>query len=208
MENSNLADEVKNFYKGELKDITMSFFKNPIDGILTIFKNPSEKAYTNSLILFASTFVFYVGSAYFLAGEARQFFKFMTFVKIGLLPPIMMLIITAIVFFIKSLSGSPDFKNELQTGGLCAIPLCLLLIIGFGLKIFSSDMDVISLVSNLANAGAVVLLLFLYILLMHINIVQQSLKASSTEDAITWYLAPAAVLLAGYLTYEVSKMLF
>lgn len=206
-EKSKLADEVKEFYLGELKDIFLTFIKNPIDGILNIFKNPSEKAYKNSLILFASTFVLYLAGSYFLAGEAREYMKFLTFVNIGLLPVVMMFIITIMVFFIKSVSGNPDFKNELQTGGLCAIPISLLLFMAFAIKFFSNA-DVMSLASNLAGAGTIALLFVLYILLMLINVFQQSLKASSTEDAIAWYLAPASVLLAGYLTYQVSEMLF
>lgn len=206
-EKQKLAEEVKEFYQGELKDIFLTFFRNPIDGILNIFQKPSEKAYKNSLILFASTFVLYFAGSYFLAGEARKYIEFSTFIKIGLIPIVMMLLISIIAFFIKSVSGNPDFKNELQTGGLCAIPISLLLFMAFVIKLFSNT-DIISLVNNLANAGTIALLFVLYILLMFINVFQQSLKASSTEDAISWYLAPASVLLAGYLTFQVSKMLF
>jgi len=206
-EKPKFAEEVKEFYQGELKDIFLTFFRNPINGILNIFQKPSEKAYKNSLILFASTFVLYFAGSYFLAGEVRKYIEFSTFIKIGLIPIAMMLLISIIAFIIKSISGNPDFKNELQTGGLCAIPISLLLFMAFAINFFSNT-DIMSLVSNLASAGTITLLFVLYILLMLINVFQQSLKASSTEDAIAWYLAPASVLLAAYLTYEVSKMLF
>jgi len=43
---------------------------------------------------------------------------------------------------------------------------------------------------------------------MLINVFQQSLKASNAEDAIAWYLAPASILVAIYLTFQISKGLF
>jgi len=207
VEKTKFADEVKNFYKGELKEIFMTFFKNPIDGILSIFQKPSDKAYSNSLILFGSVFVLYVIGSVILAGEARKYIEFSVFLKIGLIPIIMMLAISLIAFFIKSVSGKPDFKNELQTGGICGIPISLLLILALIIRLFIDD-NIMRLIDNPANAGTFVTLLLLYILLMLINVFQQSLKASNTKDAIAWYLAPASILLAIYLTFQISKVLF
>lgn len=115
-EKPNLTEEVKKFYKGEFGEIFIVFFKNPIDGILAIFKNPSDKAYTNSLILFGSVFILYFIGSYILAGDARSYLTFGVFLKMGLIPIIMMFMITIIAFLIKSFSGTPDFKNELQPG--------------------------------------------------------------------------------------------
>lgn len=207
VEKQKFADEVKTFYKGELKEIFMTFFKNPIDGILTIFRKPSDKAYSNSLILFGSVFVLYFIGSLIIAGESRKYIDFSVFLKIGLIPIIMMFTISLIAFFIKSVSGKPDFKNELQTGGICGIPISLLLILALIIRLFSDD-NIMRLVNNPANAGTAVTLLLLYILLMLINVFQQSLKASNTKDAIAWYLAPASILLAIYLTFQISKVLF
>ena len=206
-EKSKLTEEVKNFYKGEFGEIFIAFFKNPIDGILSIFKNPSDKAYTNSLILFGSVFILYFIGSYILAGDARSFMNFGSFLKLGLIPIIMMFMITIIAFLIKSFSGNPDFKNELQTGGLCGIPLGVLLILAIILRLFS-DSNILNLIYNPLSTGAIGLLFLLYILLMLINVFQQSLKASNTEDAIAWYLAPASILVAIYLTFQISKGLF
>lgn len=206
-QSSNLTDDVKNFYKGDLKRIIQVIFSNPTNGIYDVFKKPSEKAYQNSLILFASIFVLYVAGIYILLGEAREFFKNSDFIKIGIIPVAMMLMVTIIAFAIKSFSGKPDFKNELQTGGLCAIPLAIFILIGFVLKL-TGKFDIMSFAQDWAGAGLVALLPALYILLMLINIFQQSLKASSTKDAAAWFLSPASILLAIYLTYQVSKVLF
>jgi hypothetical protein len=39
-----------------------------------------------------------------------------------------------------------------------------------------------------------------YIFLMMVNILQQSLKASGTKDVLAYYLAPASVMVAWYVT--------
>jgi hypothetical protein len=49
---SNFKDEVKQFYNSDFKNIFFTFFKNPIDGIYSLLKSPSENAYKQSLILF------------------------------------------------------------------------------------------------------------------------------------------------------------
>jgi hypothetical protein len=185
----------------------MIFFRNPIDGILTIFQKPSGKAYTNSLILFGSVFILYFIGSIILAGNARHYLNFSDFFIIGLIPVIMMFIISIIAFLIKSISGKPNFKNELQTGGLCGIPISLLLFLAIIVKLFGND-DIMRLVNNPVTAGSIALLFILYILLMLINVFQQSLKASGTKDALAWYLSPASILLAVYLTFQISKGLF
>lgn len=105
----NLTNEVKNFYKGDFKVIFTTMFKEPIDGTLNLFKNPGEKAYLQSMILYGSVFVLYLVGFYILVGDARDYVEFYTFVKIGLAPVILMLFITAISFGIKSASGKPQF---------------------------------------------------------------------------------------------------
>jgi hypothetical protein len=47
-ETKSSLDEVKNFYKEDFKNIFLTVFTNPIDGIYNSFKNPSPKAYTQS----------------------------------------------------------------------------------------------------------------------------------------------------------------
>ena len=204
----NFTDEVKNFYKGDFKEIFMTFFKNPIDGIFSIFHKPSEKAYTHSIILYGSVFVICFLGGYLMAGQNRKFMEFATFLKIGMIPVLMMFVITLLSFVIKSVSGKPNFKNELLTGGLCGIPLGLLVPILLVIKLFASEDNAVNLLSNPVKGGIVGVLLLFYIILMLINVFQQSLKASGTKDALAWYLSPASILLSMYLTYEISKSLF
>ena len=205
---ANLRDEVKNYYKGDFKEIFVTIFKNPIDGIFSIFEKPSNKSYTQSLILFSSIFILYLVGGYIIVGEARQYLEFSNFIKISLIPVILMGLITVISFGLKSISGKPNFKAELLTGGLCGVPLGILMPLLLMIKLFASVDNIMSLVSNPAKLGIIGGLILFYILLMLINILQQSLKASGTKDALAWYLSPASILLAIYLTSAVAKNLF
>jgi len=206
---SKLTDDVKAFYKGDFKFIFNSFFKNPIDGIYSLFENPSEKAYLHSLILFASVFVLYLVGGYVIVGEYSKYLKLSQFIKISFVPVIMMLVISSLSFAIKSFSGKPNFKNELLTGGLCGIPLGLLIPVVLIIKIMVSKENIMQLIMNPKGAGTISILLYFYLILMMINVFQQSLKSSGTKDAIAWYISPASIFLAFYITYKiVDNILF
>ena len=200
-----VGDEVKQFYKGDFKNIFTTVFTNPIQGIYELLEKPSEKAYKQSLILFASIFFLYLVGSYIIVGEARKYMEFSNFIKISIVPVIMMFVITCLSFVIKSLSGKPNFKNELLTGGICGIPLGLLLPIFLVIKIMASERDLMRLINNPMGAGVFATLIFFYLILMLINVFQQSLKSSGTKDAMAWYLSPAAILLAFYVTFKISK---
>ncbi len=202
---SNVTDEVKQFYKGDFKNIFISFFKNPIEGIYSLLEKPSEKAYSQSLILFASVFVLYLIGGYVIVGEAREYMEFSYFIKTSLAPVVFMFVISSLSFAIKSLSGKPNFKNELLTGGLCGIPLGLLIPFSLIIKILASEDSIMDLMIDPMGAGTIGVLLFFYLILMMINVFQQSLKSSGTKDAIAWYLSPASVLLAFYITFKIVK---
>lgn len=203
-ETKSSLDEVKNFYKEDFKNIFLTVFTNPIDGIYNSFKNPSPKAYTQSLILFGSVFALYIAGMYFFLGEYASMVPFSYFIKIGLIPVLLMLMITLISFGIKSISGKADFKAELLTGGLAGIPLALCIAILLLLKLFGTDVTM-SAMKDPVGAGMMLLLVVLYIFLMITNILQQSLKASGTKDAIAWYLSPVSILIAGYLASRVYE---
>jgi hypothetical protein len=200
-----VGDEVKQFYKGDFKNIFTTVFTNPIQGIYELLEKPSEKAYKQSLILFASIFFLYLVGSYLIVGEARKYMEFSNFIKISIVPVIMMFVITCLSFVIKSLSGKPNFKNELLTGGICGIPLGLLIPILLVIKIMASERDLMRLINNPMGAGVFATLIFFYLILMLINVFQQSLKSSGTKDAMAWYLSPAAILLAFYVTFKISK---
>ena len=195
---SNLIDKVKQFYKLDFKNIFILFFKNPIEGIYSVLEKPSEKSYSHSLILFASVFVLYIIGGYVIFGEGIRRAD-VSYINIGLFPVIMMLIISSLSFAIKSISGKPNFKNELLTGALCGIALALIVPV---LLIFSEG-NLYRFIRNPLEVGVVGTLLLFYVILMLINVFQQSLKSSGTKDAFAWYLSPASILLAFYITIQI-----
>ena len=196
-------DEIKNFYKGDFMDIIVIFFKSPLDGLRSIFKNPSEKSLINTLIISASVLILYVIGSYIIMGEARQHMKFFDFIKIGLFPIVCMFLISSLSFIIKSIFGKADFKNELLTGAICGIPFALLIMVLFIVKLLVNENNILSLMSNPMGGNLVVTLLFFYIILMLINVFQQSLRSSGTKDVLAWYLSPISVLFAIYLTSQI-----
>ena len=206
--NPKFQEEFKNFYKADFKIILSTLFKEPIVGSLNLFKSPSEKAYLHSIIMYISVFVLYIIGFYLIIGEMRSYIKLSSIIKASLAPTILMLIITAISFLIKSMSGKSDFKSEMLTGALCGIPIALFLVLLFGIKIFASVDNVMQLLTNFKKIGVIGFLLIFYIIIMLINILQQSLKSSGTKDNLAFYLSPVSILLAIYVSYEIVDALF
>ena len=203
---TNVNNKVKQFYKGDFKNIFISFFKNPIDGLYSLLEKPSEKAYSQSLIIFASVFFLYLIGGYVFAGEMREYMEFSVFIKISTFPLIIMFLISSLSFAIKSLSGKPNFKNELLTGGLCGIPLGLPIPVLLIIKMLVSENGIEELIMNPMGVGVIGMLLFFYLILMLINVFQQSLKSSGTKDVVAWYLSPASVLLAIYISFQIISI--
>jgi hypothetical protein len=207
-ENKGSFDEVKNFYKGDFKNIFTTVFTNPIDGIYNIFKNPSPKAYTQSLILFGSVFAIYLAGFYVILGKIADWTPFSVLIKMSLIPLVLMFSITLLSFIIKSISGKADFKAELLTGGLAGIPVALYMVFLILFKLFGDDNNYMRIIKYPYEAGMFFILIMLYLFLMLINILQQSLKASGNKDAMAWFLSPASIILTFYVTYKVAESLF
>ena len=204
---SSFTDEVKSFYTGDFKDILMTFFKNPIDGILTIFQNPSAKSYSHALILYVSVAILYVIGAVLLAGDMRSYMTVSSYIQIALFPVFTMLAITVLSFAVKSVTGNINFKDELLTGALCGIPLGLLIPGMLIAKVLGTD-NVLTLLMNPSSGGIIVVLLFLYVFLMLINVFQQSLKSAKSNDTLAWYLSPLCISVAVYLASKIAVNLF
>jgi hypothetical protein len=203
----NVMGNVKQFYKDDFKNIVVQFFKNPIQGIYSLFENPSEKAYSHSLILFSSVFVLYLIGGYIVVGRGRDYLELSFFIKSALIPLIFMFLLTLASFGIKSISGKPNLKNELLTGAISGIVFALIMLILLIVKL----LDIYSIeriIKNPMKAGAIGVFILFYLILMLINVFQQSLKSSGTKDAAAWYLSPVAVLLSSYITYAMVKEFF
>lgn len=208
VEKTSFTNEVKEFYTTDFKALILTFFKQPINGILVIFQNRSSKSYIHALILYVSVAVLYIIGGFMLAGDKRAYWGLSEYLKIALFPVLTMLAISVLSFGIKSVSGKINIKDELMTGALCGIPLGLTIPGMLIAKIFGADNVLFFLMNPSSGGGIIIVLLFLYVFLMLINVFQQSLKSANTNDTLAWYLSPVCISLAIYLASKVSENLF
>jgi hypothetical protein len=203
--NETLGSNISSFYSNDFKDILNAFFLNPIDGIRRIFSNNNPDSVKNSMILYGSVFVFYILGSYLILGKISSYMSFGDFIKIGLSPVIFMFIVTILSFIIKSFSKNTNFQEELLTGAICGIPITLNLIMLFIVKIFAENKFRDLFEGDFERIGVFVFLILFYVLLMLINVFQQSLKASGSKDGASWYLSPVSIIIALYFTFLITK---
>lgn len=202
-------DEVKSFFSKSLLQIIKNIFSQPIKGTLGIFTNAGGEAYQQGLILIVTTIIFYILVPYIIAGsELRSAIGFGAFFKLGLSAGLILVIISVLTFVVKAVSGKPDFKKELLTGGICGIPFMLILLTIAFFMMFNKDSMSLLNPESLIQQGAVSGIILLYLLLMLFNIVQQSFKASGTNDALSWYLSPLVICIGFYIGFKIASSLF
>lgn len=195
-------NEVKNFYKGDFKEIIINFFKRPTDGMFSVFQNPSEKSLIHSAIIAITVFLLFFIGSYILVGNLRKFMGFMDFVKIGLFPVLSMFLIACLSFVIKAVLGKANFKNELLTGAICGIPFILIFIALVFVQIFSGK-NAANILNNPTGVGTLGIIFIIYAFLMLINVLQQSLKSAKVQDALGWYLSPISIILSIYISTQI-----
>jgi hypothetical protein len=195
-------EAVKSFFKNDLMGMVRQFLSDPIEGTHSFFVNRNQHTYFQSLVLIGSVFVLYFIIPYLLMGDARSYMSLGEMFELGLLPVVFMVVISFVSFAIKSVSGHATFKDELLTGALNAFPLTFFLIlIAVGVLFSGDDFSAyLNSFERLFESLNVIVILVFYIFLMMVNILQQSLKASGTKDVLAYYLAPASVLVAWYVT--------
>ncbi|MCC7231833.1 MAG: zinc ribbon domain-containing protein [Bacteroidia bacterium] len=205
------VEEVKDFFKNDLGRIIKAIFSEPIQGTRDIFTNAGNNAYNHALILLGTTIITFIIIPYFWVGsEVRQYLPgaFGMFVKLGLSVGLMLVIISVLSFGVKSISGKPDFKKELLTGAMCGLPMIIMLLAIIVISVFSGNRMSNFNPSSLMQNGIIAMLVSLYILLMLINIVQQSFKASGTNDAMSWYISPLVICVGIYIGVRISYKIF
>ena len=203
------VEKVKSFFKNDMGLILKAIIGSPIKGTYNIFINAKQDAYHQALILLVTSGLFYTILLYLFAGQARDFIGFATFLKIGITIVIILLLISTFTFLLKAFSGKPDFKKELLTGGMCGIPLMVFLLLTIIiLALFENSGSIESFIRNGVRNSVWGILIAIYLLLMLINIVTQSLQASGTKDGLSWYLSPLIIGLSAYLGFKISISVF
>lgn len=201
-----MKDEVKSFFKNDLLAIIKTIITEPISGTYSLFSK-NENRFFQSIILMLTTMILYFIVSLVAVGRYRSNIPFSVFLGTALMPVVFMLSVGLISFGLKSISGKASFKKELFTGALCAIPMWFAVL--FTIILSLVDMNMIGKMmqrpSQVLSGGFLVIIMFLFLFLMLINILQQSLKAANTKDAMAWYLAPVGIMAAFFLTSLISQ---
>lgn len=201
--NNEVVDVATSFFQKDLWTMLILFLKEPISGTYSLFADKKDKLF-QSIILIGVTVLLYIALPFILMGS------YMTFgvaIKIGLFPLFFMLFVTLFSFCLKFISDKPDIKAELFTGAMQALPLIFLFVFTVILKIFGENVIGSLMSGNLMGAGLFSIIM-VYLLLMMINIVMQSLKSSKAKDAVAWYVSPVVILLSLYLTSKLMYAMF
>jgi hypothetical protein len=203
------VNDVKKFFSKNLLQIIKDIFTQPIKGTLGIFNSAGNEAYQQGLILIITTVIFFIIVPYIAAGsDVRSVIGFGAFFKLGLSAGLVLVIISVLTFVIKAVSGKPDFKKELLTGGICGIPFMLILLTITIFMMFNKDSISLLNPESLIQQGVISGIILLYLLLMLFNIIQQSFKASGTNDALSWYLSPLVICIGFYIGVKIASSLF
>jgi|SRR6185437_2804994 len=203
------VNDVKKFFSKNLLQIVKDIFAQPIKGTRDIFTNAGSEAYQHGFILIATTILVYILVPYLMVGsEMRSAIGFGAFFKFGLSAGVVLVIISALTFGIKAISGKPDFKKELLTGGICGIPLMILILFMAVMVLFNKDSIDLLNPQGMINQGIFSGIIFLYLVLMLFNIVQQSFKASATNDTLSWYLSPLVICAGFYIGMKIAVSIF
>jgi len=203
------VNDVKAFFSKNLIQILKDIFTSPISGTRSLFTNAGNEAYQHGLILIATIVVFFALVPYILIGsQIRSAIGFGTFFKLGLSAGLALVAISALSFGVKAISGKPDFKKELLTGGLCGIPLSLVALdILFFMLANKDGIDFFN-PESILQQGAFSGIILLYLALMLFNIIQQSFKAAGTNDALSWYLSPLVICIGFYIGTKIAMSIF
>jgi hypothetical protein len=208
-----VKEEITDFYKKDVLNIIKKVLLSPVNGTYSLFINRTEKSFNQSLILIASSAVVCMLFAFFIIpSQVRQYAPgFTIMMKSAIFTIVFLLLVSLVSFCIKMISGKASFKNELLTGALCGIPFTVLIILLFLFSKIMMDPEMISGLAYggyseiIAKAGFFLLVVF-YIILLCINILLQSLRASGTNDALAWYLSPAGIFVAFYFALKIILM--
>lgn len=199
------VEEVSSFFKNNFFGLVKSVLTKPIEGTKAIFVQAGHESYQHALILIFTTGIAVILLNYLFLGSEIDFMPKGMFLKAGIIASIILFIISILTYFVKTLSGKPDFKKELLTGGICGIPVILFTCYYclFGSSVFGG-FESFDFSGMLFIHGMVII----YFFLMLVNIVMQSLRASNSNDAVCWYVSPVIIILSFYLGIRIGTAIF
>lgn len=205
---TNFSQEVRSFYQHDFKSLLVTFFTDPLDGLYQLLSAPSAKGLNHALIIMGSVFVLFFAGSYISVGELREFMEFSNFLAIGLLPVLVMLSVAAFSYIIKLIVRGATFTHEMVTGALCGIPLALLIFIAILFRLFGEDINIIGLFQSPLSGVPILTIITIYILLMMMNVVHQSLRAGGLRAVYAWYISPIVIMVSLFVSVSVLQNIF
>ena len=207
--NSTEQSTIKNLPKsflGDLKQMLKLFLMEPVSGTYALFEEKKDRLIT-SAILVGVTISLYLFLPLFTVGRYIGIGDALLLgIKIDVLLIVFLSFVAGATFGLKFISDKPDVKKEAFTAGMLSLPLIFFFLLMATSVLFGNASSSI-IRGNLSGGGLFMMVVMLYMLFMMINIVMQSLRASKSKDVLAWYVAPAIILSAFYVTSKIAAVI-
>lgn len=213
MENLNPNDQnvqtnepIKVTIKDNLSLLFSILFKSPTAGLREYFSSRNKLDINTTIITYVIVFFVYIIGFAIMMGKRADNIDIDEYLKIGLIPVLLMFIISTLSFIIKSTSSPSSFKDDLFTGAVSGVPLMLLMLSIDVVSLFTKN--IMKLYKHPLDSGLIAFIILLYIILMMVNIFQQSLKSHKMKESFSWYISPISIIFSFYLAIKIGIEFF
>lgn len=195
---SRSKEEVKAFLSKGFGPLIKKVICQPLE-LNQEFRQPDASVKATVLILIAG--ILYMLLPYLFVGDSRAFLGFAFFLRIGLTVMIALVLIGFFVWCIKKIyHKDTSFQQELFTGGLCAVPMIILLLLTCIISLFSGGYVFGNFSMFFGNSIGTLFNVYGFFLM--ITICFQSLRSVYIKANTAWYLSPLTVLLSFYIAFK------
>lgn len=190
--NTNNANRQQTYETTRLSDLVILFFKNPLNALHTAFVSPAINNINNTIIIYTITAALFSLGGFFL----YRMYGIIYF----LVPMIGMFTISLLSHFTKSLfaENKPNFKKELFTGAVSAIPYIIMLFF-YLIPTFLRRLSLEHLTWFFYDPIVTYILVGMFFLML-VMIISQSLSASIARKALAWGMSFVIVLISFLIT--------
>jgi hypothetical protein len=192
------------FIKGDLWGMTKRYFMEPVSGVQALSKNSSSAAPLQALtLMLVGVLLCHIGS-YIVLGEVTKNIDIGDHLFLSVVSPLtFMLVMTTVSFgFKKATKHGGHFKEELTTGALYVFPIVLTVIFSI---IFKSGIQNARGLDDAIVSNQIFGAVLVYVFLIMVNTLKQSMKASGVSEFLSWYLSPAGVFFGFYVTFKILQ---
>lgn len=158
-------------------------------------------ASVRAVVLILISGILFMLLPYLFVGSSREFLGFPFFLRIGLTVMIALVLIGFLLWCIKKVyHKETDFQQELFAGGLCAIPMIILLLLTCVISLFSGGYVFGNFSVFFGNSIGTLFNVYAFFLM--ITICFQSMRSVYIKAGTAWYLSPLIVLVSFYVAFK------